>query len=106
MGFRDLPYKMSKERVAYRQANHFMYTFDVPPNMVAELNEEGNRDVDIIRLAFYRIKEHEPKPCTLEAEMKEPAYREDVQKLLEMDKKKQKQHWLPNSGIDYYPFQR
>lgn len=105
-GFRDLPYKISKDRVAYRQASQFMYTFDVPTKMVDELNEEGHRDVDIIRMAIYKIKEHEPIPCTLHDEMKEPAYREDVQKLLEMDKKKRKPHWLPNSGIDYYPFQR
>lgn len=106
LGFRDLPCKMSKDRTPYRQANQFIYTFDVPPQVLADLNEEYRRDVDIIRQVVYKIKEPEPHPCTLHTEMKEPAYREDVQKLLQLDKKKEEKRWLPQSGIDYYPFQR
>lgn len=106
LGFRDLPFKMSMDRVGYRQGNQFIYTFDVPTQKLTELSEEYNRDVDIIRQSIYKIKEHEQVPCTLQDEMKVPSYREDVQKLLELNKKKEKKPWLSQSGIDYYPFQR
>lgn len=97
---------MSKDRVPYREANKFLYTFDVPTSALANLTDEYTRDVDIIRHRIFRVYEPVPEPCTLEAECKEPAYREDVQKLLELGKKKEKVYWLPQSGIDYYPFQR
>lgn len=92
--------------VPYRQANQFIYTFDVPPHALIELSDEYQRDVDIIRQATYKIKENELHACTLETEMKAPAYREDVKKLLKLGKLKEKKYWLPQSGLDYYPFQR
>lgn len=106
LGFRDMPYKISMDRVPYRQAHYFVYTFNVPPTTLTDLNDESSRDVDIIRHRIFKIKEEETVPCTLEDECKEPAYREDVQKLLEIQKKKTKVHWEPRSGLDYYPFQR
>lgn len=78
----------------------------MPPLVLADLNEEYLRDVDILRQSIFKIKEDEPIACTLETEMKTPAYREDVRKLLKLSKKKEKKYWLPQSGIDYYPFQR
>lgn len=104
-----MPYKISKDKLPYRQAHYFIYTFDVPPSALSDLKDESNRDVDILRQRVLKLKDEEDTastPCTLEDECKEPAYRKDVQKLLQLQKKKAKVHWTPRSGLDYYPFQR
>lgn len=109
LGFKDMPYKISKDKLPYRQAHYFIYTFDVPPAALHDLRDESNRDVDILRQRVLKLEDEEDvvsSPCTLEAECKEPAYRTDVQKLLRLQKKKTKVHWTPRSGLKYYPFQR
>lgn len=106
LGFRDLPHKISAHRLPHRQANHFLYTFDVPTKALVDINDELHRDIDVIRNQIYKIQEIEPHDCTLERELVPPAYRKDVQKLLELSKKKKKKQWDSRTGLDYYPFQR
>lgn len=72
--------------------------------------DELRRDIDMVR---YHIIKRDTNPvpagyeCTLEEELQPPAYRKDVQKLIEEGKKKEKPGYKQNSpGFDYYPFQR
>lgn len=104
LGFRPLPYKISKDQVPYREANRILFTFDLPFVHLRDLKDEYVRNVDIIRKAIHEIKQPVDIECTMYKDMIEPAYREDVQKMLKMSKKKEKKYWLPNTGIDYYPF--
>lgn len=106
LGFTQLPYKISMDRTPYREANRFIYTFDVPPIELPFLREECKLDVDIIRSVIYLSNENIPYKCTLEEEMQPPAYRKDVKELLKLAKRKEKKYWLPQTGIDYYPFSR
>ena len=56
--------------------SYFIFYFDVPRLAVKDLQEEYNRDVDIIRNSI--AKESEPGndgPCTLHDEMLPPPYR-------------------------------
>lgn len=68
--------------------------------------EEFGRDIDIVRRRIYKIEEPEEFQCTLHEEMLPPAYRKDVQEMIDIAKRKQKRKFKYNSGLDYYPFQK
>lgn len=106
LGFQDLPHKMSLNQQTHKQAHYFLMTIDLPTPRMYEFKDECLRDLDIIRTRLFRIQPKESKPCTLEEELVPPSYRPDVKKLMQMDKKHREGKWKPNSGIDYYPFQR
>lgn len=54
------------------------------------------------------MKLDDPKEfkCTLEDEMKPPAYREEVIRMMRIAKKNQKEKYPQNTGLTYYPFQK
>lgn len=109
LGHNKIPYKMSKNRAPFREAEHMVFKFDVSAQLKDDLKEEIDLDVDVIRCRIYQ--QHEPREyqCTLEKEMRPVPERDEVKRLLEMQKKaqtKKKPHFLPQMGIDYYPFQR
>lgn len=108
LGFNKLPYKISKNRQPYREAEQIIFKFDVSTQMQADLKEEIDLDVDVVRCKIFPIKQPKEFNCTLEEELKPVAYREDVKKLLQLqDKEKsKKKRWMPQMGIEYYPFQR
>ncbi|KRF84048.1 small ribosomal subunit protein bS6m isoform X2 [Drosophila virilis] len=54
----------------------------------------------------FKVEEPEDYECTLHEEMLPPAYRKDVQELIDIAKRKQKPKYNYNSGLDYYPFQK
>lgn len=106
LGFMDLPHKMSLNQQTHKQAHYFLFAVDLPTLKMKEFNEECGRDLDVIRAKSYQDYPVETTPCTLEDELVPPSYRKDVKKLLKMDKRHRTNKWRPNSGIDYYPFQR
>lgn len=106
LGFNKLPYKISKNRQPYREAEQIIFKFDVSSQMQADLKEEVDLDVDVVRCKIFPITESVELKCTLEDELKPVAYREDVKKLLELQDKSKKKQWMPQMGIEYYPFQR
>lgn len=106
LGFNQLPYKISKNRQPYREAEQIIYTFDVGAKVRSDLLEEVNLDVDVVRCKIFPQQQHIENKCTLEEEMKPVAYREDVQELLRLQEKNQKKKWSPQMGIEFYPFQR
>ncbi|EDW68840.1 small ribosomal subunit protein bS6m isoform X1 [Drosophila virilis] len=106
LGTRALPFKVSEHGVVHREATHFTITFDTAPTKLSDLKEEFGRDIDIIRRYIFKVEEPEDYECTLHEEMLPPAYRKDVQELIDIAKRKQKPKYNYNSGLDYYPFQK
>lgn len=106
LGFNKLPYKISKNRQPYREAEQIIFKFDVSSQVREDLKEEVDLDVDVIRCKICPVKVPTEYKCTLEDELKPVSYREDVKKLLELQDKGKKKKWMPQMGIEYYPFQR
>ncbi|XP_023948891.1 probable 28S ribosomal protein S6, mitochondrial [Bicyclus anynana] len=109
LGFRAMPYKTSSHSVVHREANYFVFKIDTATQAVADLKEEYSRDVDIIRQRVYKVQEKADHKCTLEEELLPAAYREDVQKMIELGKTQVNRFTYKfkyNSGLDYYPFQK
>lgn len=106
LGSSKLPYKISKDQKPYRETETILFKFDVSSQLKNDLKVEANMDVDILRCNIFEIKEQPDYGCTLEEEMKPVSQRPDVKKLLQLQEKGKKKHWLPQMGIEYYPFQR
>ncbi|ALC44044.1 mRpS6 [Drosophila busckii] len=106
LGTRALPHKVSEHGVVHREATHFTIAFDTAPTKIADLKEEFGRDIDIIRRHIFKVEDPVEHKCTLHEEMLPPAYRKDVQEIIEIAKRKQKPKYNYNSGLDYYPFQK
>lgn len=101
-----MPYKISKNRQPYREAEHIIFKFDVSEQLREDLKEEVNLDVDVVRCNLFPVEEPKEFKCTLEEEMQPVSYRKDVQELLRMREKAPKKKWAAQMGIEYYPFQR
>ncbi|CAK1578386.1 unnamed protein product [Parnassius mnemosyne] len=109
LGFRAMPYKTSAHGLVHREANYFVFKIDTATQAVADLKEEYSRDVDIIRQRVFKVQNDCDHSCTLEEEMLPPAYREEVQKMIEVGKTQVNRFTYKfkyNSGLDYYPFQK
>ncbi|XP_033211848.1 probable 28S ribosomal protein S6, mitochondrial [Belonocnema kinseyi] len=111
LGVKPTPFKISAHGAIHKEANYFIFYFDVPPTKVIEIQDEYTRDIDIARLAI--VKELKPlqQPCTLHEELLPPPYRPSVKKLLRVaqiqeKKNMNKQKFQYNNGLDYLPFQR
>lgn len=109
LGFRALPYKTSAHNLVHREANFMVFKIDTPTQILNDLKEEYSRDVDIIRQRIFKLQEQNDHSCTLETELLPPAYREEVQKMIEVGKTQINpftHKFNYNSGLDYYPFQK
>lgn len=106
LGVTKLPYKISKDQKPYREAEHILFKFDVSAQLRTDLQEEANMDVDIVRCKIFPVEQPKQYECTFEEEMKPVSFRPHVQTLLKMQEKSKKKYWLPQMGIEYYPFQR
>lgn len=101
-----MPYKISKNRQPYREAEQILFEFDVSSQVQKDLNEEIDLDVDVVRCKIFPIEKPIEFKCTLEEELQPVSYRKEVKQLLELQEKSKKKRWLPQMGIEYYPFQR
>ncbi|CAH0721696.1 unnamed protein product, partial [Brenthis ino] len=109
LGFRAMPYKTSAHGLVHREANYFVFKIDTATQSVADLREEYSRDVDIIRQRIYKVQEDAKHGCSLEEELKPPAYRKEVKDMVEIGKTQVNRFTYKfkyNSGLDYYPFQK
>ncbi|EDW78950.1 small ribosomal subunit protein bS6m [Drosophila tropicalis] len=106
LGTRALPHKLSEHGVVHRTGTHFTIAFDSAPTQISDLKEEFGRDIDIVRRYVFKVEEPLDHKCTLHEELLPPAYRKDVQELIDIAKRKQKPKYNYNSGLDYYPFQK
>ncbi|GFQ84200.1 uncharacterized protein TNCT_63331 [Trichonephila clavata] len=94
VGTIDLPYRMRKEGTYYKQGSYFAYAFTGSPKFFAEVKDECDHDPDIIKHGFVETYKKFPENCTLEEELRPPAFRKSVLKLLE-DGKKRKERARP-----------
>ncbi|XP_069698698.1 small ribosomal subunit protein bS6m [Periplaneta americana] len=110
LGSGDLPYKMRAHSLVHRQGSCFVVHFICPPTAISVLEDEYGRDVDIVRRTIFKQEVLPEIECTLDEEMQPPAYRKDVQKMIEdskkVIKKSEKHRFKYNTGLDYYPFQK
>lgn len=109
LGFRQMPYKTSAHGLVHREANYFVFKIDTASQAVVDLKEEYSRDVDIIRQRVFKVQSDDKSSCTLEQETLPPAYRKEVQQMIEVGKTQVNQFTYKfkyNSGLDYYPFQK
>lgn len=109
LGFRPMPYKTTSHGIVHKEANYFVFKIDTATKAVWDLREEYSRDVDVIRQRVFKSQETCDNHCTLEEELLPPAYREDVQKMIEVGKTQVNRFTYKfkyNSGLDYYPFQK
>lgn len=79
---------------------------DVAPKHIQDIQEEYQRDVDILRRSFFKVEEAEKVECTLQDELQPPAYRKEVIEMMNIAKKNQKEKYPQNTGLKYYPFQK
>ncbi|XP_046751894.1 probable 28S ribosomal protein S6, mitochondrial [Diprion similis] len=105
LGLKKMPYKTSAHSLVHKEANYFVIYFDAPPSKIVDLDEAFSRDVDIVRRRIYKQDYEPPGACTLADEIKPPAYRSEVQKMMEIAEKTKKK-FNYNTGLDYYPFQK
>ncbi|CAH0397471.1 unnamed protein product [Chilo suppressalis] len=109
LGFNSMPYKTSAHGLVHREANYFVFKVDTASQAVSDLKEEYSRDVDIIRQRVFKVPTENQDACTLQEEILPPAYRKDVQKMIEIGKTQVNRFTYKfkyNSGLDYYPFQK
>ncbi|KAI9555716.1 hypothetical protein GHT06_018231 [Daphnia sinensis] len=107
LGTNPLPFKMKAHNVWHREGTYFVMKFDAPSSAIENLNDEFKRDIDLIRSHVVRCEEPVKHECTLEEEMKPPAYRKDVQQLIEEGRKVIRHKFKQNTpGFDFYPFQK
>lgn len=80
LGLRQLPYAMRCHGQKHRQGHYFLMHFHSPPTIIDDLKEHYHRDVDIIKPNIFLEddKKEEPPECTLNEEIKPPAYRKDL----------------------------
>ncbi|OXA57821.1 probable 28S ribosomal protein S6, mitochondrial [Folsomia candida] len=105
LGTRTLPHKIASFGKRYTEGSHFLMRLDLPASSVELLYDEYERDTDILVAGFVREKPIETKDCTLHDELLPPAYREDVKKMIEQGRKKERKFRL-NTGLSYNPFNR
>lgn len=105
LGEKEMPCKIYYRGQTYKEASHFLFYFDVPPLKLDVIVDEYNRDIDIIRSKVFKQKEPVPSKCTLEAELLPPAYRSDVQKLIQLSEIKKLKHAKKqfSKELTYYP---
>lgn len=110
LGFNKLPYKISKNRQPYREAEQIIFKFDISSQLRKDLNDEIELDVDVVRCKILPDEKTfagpNPVKCTLEDELKPVSERKDVKKLLKLQEKGKNKKWNARMGIEYYPFQR
>lgn len=108
LGVKPLPLKNFYNSQTHTKAAHFIFYFNTAPKSLASIRDECNRNLDIIKANIFKEVEPKQMECTLHEELLPPAYRKEVQEMLQMERQKQakKKTYQYNSGLDYYPFQR
>ncbi|VDO94555.1 unnamed protein product [Soboliphyme baturini] len=69
LGYRDLPYKMSKEHQRCSTGRSL------------QMIDEFGRDSDVLHYYFHKVEKPIDQECTLAEELEIPAYRKSVEKL-------------------------
>ncbi|GAB6032240.1 28S ribosomal protein S6, mitochondrial [Chamberlinius hualienensis] len=103
LGTRPLPYIMKKSSINHKQGCYFLMHFDCPTSSIVRLDDLFQRDTDILRKNFFAVHiPEEPITCSLSTEMLPPAYNPEVQRLLEVGRKKEPKRFKMN--VEHYIF--
>ncbi|KAK8393071.1 hypothetical protein O3P69_013240 [Scylla paramamosain] len=108
LGARELPYRMRAHGQLHSKGSYFLLDFVAPPIKIADITDNFKRDVDLIRPVVFNKEDPLPITCTLHQEIKPPAYRSEVQKMIQEAKQrvpisKRKRFKLVTS-VGYNPF--
>ncbi|KAF4518354.1 hypothetical protein B566_EDAN007081 [Ephemera danica] len=95
--------RVSKQSVHY---SYYRLEFEAPPQLVTQIPDVLCRDVDVLRSRIYKLRLPVQQECTIFEETKPPAYRPEVQQMIEIGKRKVKKRFNPNTGLPVTPFQR
>ncbi|KAF4518355.1 hypothetical protein B566_EDAN007082 [Ephemera danica] len=106
LGTRATPHKMEAHGQVHREASYYRLEFEAPPQLVTQLPDVLCRDVDVLRSRIYKLRLPLQQECTIFEETKPPAYRPEVQQMIEIGKRKVKKRFNPNTGLPVTPFQR
>nr|CAG4645256.1 EOG090X0IQO [Leptodora kindtii] len=107
LGTQPLPYRMRAHNAWHREGSYFVMKFDSPPSAIATLTDNMRRDIDIIRQGVFKKEGGQQFKCTLEEELKPPAYRKDVEQLVKEGRKVERPMFRRNApGFDFNPFQK
>ncbi|XP_064093631.1 small ribosomal subunit protein bS6m-like isoform X2 [Macrobrachium nipponense] len=108
LGNRELPYRMSAHGRMHTKGSYFLIHFDAPPATIDPICDNCNRDIDLVRRFLQKVEEPPTFQCTRHEEIKPPAYRAEVQKMIAEASSRvpihQRKKFKFNTGLDYYPF--
>jgi len=83
LGFKDLPHKMRSHGKMHLQGDYVLYKYDGPRDLLPTIKSELKRDVDVILGTCVNIRQPQQVECTLDEELRIPALRPSVQKLIQ-----------------------
>ena len=107
LGNKPLPYRMKGNNMWHKEATYFLIQFDAPSAAMEQVADAVRRDIDVIRPHFFKMEPKTLFSCTLEEELKPPAYRKDVEDLIQEGRRTKPTYFKRNiPGIDYNPFQK
>ena len=99
--------KLRAHNTWYKEGTYFVVKFDAPTTSLEYLKDEFKRDIDLVKANIVKCEESANFNCTLDEELKPPAYRNDVHKLIEEGRKHVRPTYKQNSpGFDFFPFQK
>lgn len=76
LGTTNTPWKISSHDSIHKEASYFIFEFDAPSSALDPFNNYLSRDIDVIKRTIFRVPENKTQPaCTLDEELKPPAYR-------------------------------
>merc|ERR1712059_131657 len=106
---RELPNKKKSKGQKHTEGTYFIMDVDVRVSDLPKMEDEYNRDKDIIQHLVFK-KNEKPFTCakTLDQELLPPAERPSVQALISQGRRPPKFRKIfdDKTGLDYYPFHR
>jgi len=82
LGTRALPLKIHKYGQAFNRGSYFIINYHTPYTARDDIKDNCKRDVDIIRETIFPKESAQEFICSLHDEIKPPAYRADVAKMI------------------------
>merc|ERR1719376_281952 len=91
------------------KGSYFVFQFVAPTEEVYGLKSNLRLDGDLLRNSVFKLWPYNEVTCSLEEELKPPAYRDDVKKMVkEAEDRKPSQtiagEYPMITGLDHYPF--
>lgn len=83
LGTKELPFRMRAHNQSHMKGSYFIFHFESSPTIIDDLKDLCLRDIDVVRPSIVLTSVKAATfTCTLDEELKPPAYRPSVQELL------------------------